>query len=425
MRPASYLTAPPRVAAKIIAPLGSGYTVVTMARSAGSDLDFAAFLPGRGHRHGRRGGRARAAHPAGGTGAVCRGHPRGRTHLARSRGGRATGGRALGGERGAHGRRRAAPALPRAAADPPRRRRAGAQDARLPPRAASEMTRVAAIDLGTNATRLLVADVEDGHVEEIVRRTRITRLGEGVDARRRLLPAPIARVRNTLADYRRELEALGAERTLAVATSAVRDAENGEAFLGEVEWSYGFATRLLSGDEEAALTLRGVGPLPAGTVVVDVGGGSTELITETFRLSMDVGSVRLTERFGDDEDAAAAHIRTLLPDLHATQALGVDGTTAELAFIGGSPTVTLTTIDESLAWLADSTEEERRARLLEPDRSEVLAAGVLILRETLRHLGLDSIDASERDLLNGAALEAAALPGAPEGDAPPGAYTCC
>jgi exopolyphosphatase/guanosine-5'-triphosphate,3'-diphosphate pyrophosphatase len=287
------------------------------------------------------------------------------------------------------------------------------------------MTRVAAIDLGTNATRLLVADVEDGRVDEIVRRTRITRLGEGVDARRRLLPVPIARVRNTLTEYRRELEALGAERTLAVATSAVRDAENGEAFLGEVEWSHGFATRLLSGDEEAAMTLRGVGPLPAGTVVVDVGGGSTELITEGFRLSMDVGSVRLTERFGSDEDAAAARIRALLPDVHATKALGVDGTTAELAAIAGSPTVTLATIDDTLAWLAGSTEEERRARLLEPDRSEVLAAGVLILRETLRHLGLRSVEAHERDLLNGAALEAAALPPAPDGEAPPGAYTCC
>ena len=104
--------------------------------------------------------------------------------------------------------------------------------------------RVAAVDLGTNTTRLLVADVDDGRVDEVHRETRITRLGEGVDARRRLLPVPIARVRNALADYRRTLERLGAERTLAVATSAVRDAENGEAFLGEVEWSYGFATRL-------------------------------------------------------------------------------------------------------------------------------------------------------------------------------------
>jgi exopolyphosphatase/guanosine-5'-triphosphate,3'-diphosphate pyrophosphatase len=285
--------------------------------------------------------------------------------------------------------------------------------------------RVAAIDLGTNATRLLVADVEDGRVEEVQRRTTITKLGEGVDARHRLLPVPIARVRNALTDYRRELESLGAERTLAVATSAVRDAENGEAFLGEVEWGYGFATRLLTGDEEAAMTLRGVGPLEPGTVVIDVGGGSTELITETFRTSMDIGSVRLTERFGIHQGAAAAYIRSQLPELEAERALGVDGTTAELAGLAGSQTVTLATIDETLDWLAVTTEQERRARLILPDRSEVLAAGVLILRETLRHLALDAIDASDRDLLNGAALAAAELPEPVEGEAPPGAYTCC
>jgi exopolyphosphatase / guanosine-5'-triphosphate,3'-diphosphate pyrophosphatase len=285
--------------------------------------------------------------------------------------------------------------------------------------------RVAAIDLGTNATRLLVADVDDGELTEVQRRTTITKLGEGVDARRRLLPVPVARVRNTLSDYRRELESLGAVRTLAVATSAVRDAENGEAFLGEIEWGYGFATRLLTGDEEAAMTLRGVGPLEPGTVVIDVGGGSTELITGSYRTSMDIGSVRLTERFGVHQGAAAAYIRSQLPELEAERALGVDGTTAELAGIAGSRTVTLKTIDETLEWLAVSDEDERRARLILPDRSEVLAAGVLILRETLRHLGLDAIDASDRDLLNGAALAAAELPEAVEGEAPPGAYTCC
>jgi exopolyphosphatase/guanosine-5'-triphosphate,3'-diphosphate pyrophosphatase len=287
------------------------------------------------------------------------------------------------------------------------------------------VTRVAAIDLGTNATRLLVADVEDGRVVEVQRRTAITKLGEGVDARRRLLPVPIARVRNTLRDYRRELESLGAERTLAVATSAVRDAENGEAFLGEVEWGYGFVTRLLSGDEEAAMTLRGVGPLEPGTLVIDVGGGSTELITDSFHTSLDIGSVRLTERYGIHQGAAAAYIRTQLPSLDVERAVGVDGTTAELAGLGGSRTVTLETIDETLDWLAVSTDEERRARLIQPDRSEVIAAGVLILRETLRHVGLGAIDASERDLLNGAALEAAELPEPVEGAAPPGAYTCC
>jgi exopolyphosphatase / guanosine-5'-triphosphate,3'-diphosphate pyrophosphatase len=171
--------------------------------------------------------------------------------------------------------------------------------------------------------------------------------------------------------------------------------------------------------------LRGVGPLDPGTVVIDVGGGSTELITDSFRTSMDIGSVRLTERFGIHQGAAAAYIRARLPELNAERALGVDGTTAELAGLAGSRTVTLTTIDDTLEWLAVTTEEERRARLILPDRSEVLAAGVLILRETLRRLGLDAIDASDRDLLNGAALEAAELPEPVEGEAPPGAYTCC
>ena len=287
------------------------------------------------------------------------------------------------------------------------------------------MTRVAAIDLGTNATRLLVADVADGDQTEVIRRTRITRLGEGVDARRRLLPLPIARVRNALTEFRREAEALGVERTLAVATSAMRDAENGEAFLGEIEWSYGFATRLLTGDEEAAMTLRGVGPLEPGTVVIDVGGGSTELITGGFRTSLDIGCVRLTERHAGDVDAMAAEIRAALPSIYVDRALNVDGTTAELAAFAGSKTVSLETVDQALAWLRSSTDEERRARLIEPDRSPVLAAGVVVVRETLRHLGLGETTASARDLLNGAALTAAELPEPEEGAAPPGAYTCC
>jgi exopolyphosphatase/guanosine-5'-triphosphate,3'-diphosphate pyrophosphatase len=287
------------------------------------------------------------------------------------------------------------------------------------------VTRVAAIDLGTNATRLLIADVADGDMTEVVRRTRITRLGEGVDARRRLLPLPIARVRNALTDYRREAEGLGAERTLAVATSAVRDAENGEAFLGEIEWSYGFATQLLSGDEEAAMTLSGVGPLEPGTVVVDVGGGSTELMTDGFRTSLDIGCVRLTERHDDDIEAMAADVRSALPPLRAERALNVDGTTAELAALTGGRTVTVAAIDRALEWLMAASDDERRARLVEPDRSEVLPAGVVIVRETLRHLGLGETTASDRDLLNGAALAAARLPEPEEGAAPPGAYTCC
>jgi len=295
------------------------------------------------------------------------------------------------------------------------------------------VTRVAAVDLGTNSTRLLIADVEDGRVDEVVRRTVVTRLGEGVDVRRRLLPVPIARVRNALADFRLELESLGVERTLAVATSAVRDAENGEAFLGEVEWSYGFATRLLSGDEEAELTRRGLGTLDQTTLVLDVGGGSTELIVGEFRSSLDVGSVRLTERYlhGDppaaaELDAAALEVRDLLPALAAQQAIGVAGTVAQLALLAGTAELTLGEIEKLLGGLAAlRLDERKRVPSLDPERAPVIVAGALIVREVLRCYELPGLRFSVRDLLDGAALEAASLPATAEGAAPPGAHTCC
>jgi exopolyphosphatase/guanosine-5'-triphosphate,3'-diphosphate pyrophosphatase len=304
------------------------------------------------------------------------------------------------------------------------------------------VTRVAAIDLGTNTTRLLVADVVDGVLDQVVRRTAITRLGEGVDARRRLLPEPIARVRNVLSDYRREAESLGAERALLVATSAVRDAENGEAFLGEIEWSYGFATRLLCGEEEAELTLRGVGALAPGAVVLDVGGGSTELIGAGVHTSLDIGSVRLTERFlhsdppmADELDACAAHVRSLLPDVAVASLVGVAGTVTTLVALdegGYDPAVThgyrlrLEQVERQCARLAAATVEERRGFAgLEPERAPVIVGGVLVVREALSRYGLDDLTVSERDILDGAALAAAELPERAEGDAPPGAYTCC
>jgi exopolyphosphatase/guanosine-5'-triphosphate,3'-diphosphate pyrophosphatase len=319
--------------------------------------------------------------------------------------------------------------------------------------------RVAALDLGTNTTRLLVADVANGSVEEVVRRSQITRLGEGVDARHRLLPLPITRVRNCLADYRRELEALGAERALAVATSAIRDADNGEAFLGEVEWSYGFKTRLLSGEDEALLTLRGVASgreLDGHTLVIDVGGGSTELVagfldSVAFRISTELGSVRLTERYlrgdppGEGElSVCAAAIRSLLGERVPDEARGavdaaiaVAGTTTSLAALDlglveyeaervDGHKLTHDAVHAQLTRLAAIPLEERRqVPGLEPERAPVIVAGAMILRETMRYFALDEVEVSERDLLDGAALEAAQLPEPVEGDAPPGAYTCC
>jgi exopolyphosphatase/guanosine-5'-triphosphate,3'-diphosphate pyrophosphatase len=296
---------------------------------------------------------------------------------------------------------------------------------------------VAAVDLGTNTTRLLVGDVEGGRVEELHRETRITRLGEGVDARRRLLPVPVARVRNTLTDYRRTAESLGAERTLLVATSAVRDAENGEAFLGEIEWSYGFATRLLSGDEEAELTQRGVGELEATTLLVDIGGGSTELALDGFRRSLPLGSGRFTERHGEDVEASIQAARALLPELGPEGAVGVAATITSIAALDlgleeydrARVHGHVLTRDGARAQLerlaALPLEERRRVPALDPDRAPVIVAGGAILLAILEGYGLESIRVSERDLLDGAALAAAELPEPEEGAAPPGAYTCC
>ena len=305
--------------------------------------------------------------------------------------------------------------------------------------------RVGVVDLGTNSTRLVVADVDADRVDEVSRHTVITRLGEGVDERRKLLPLPVARVRNALSDYRRELEELGAERVLAIGTSAIRDAENGEAFLGEIEWSYGFATRLLSGDEEAELTRRGVAngrAVDDDTLVLDVGGGSTELITAAERTSIDVGSVRLTERHlrsdpptREELEAAAQTVRDELPPLDPRDAIGVAGTITTLAALelGGYDLervhrhrLTREAVDSLLARLASLPLDERRELPgLEPERAPVIVGGAIVVREVLERYGLDGLEASERDLLHGAAVEAAALPAVEEGDAPPGAYTCC
>jgi exopolyphosphatase / guanosine-5'-triphosphate,3'-diphosphate pyrophosphatase len=319
--------------------------------------------------------------------------------------------------------------------------------------------RVAAIDLGTNSTRLLIADVEKGRLAEVDRDTTVTRLGEGVDERRRLLPLPITRVRNVLTDYRRRLEALAAERALAIATSAVRDAENGEAFLGEVEWSYGFSTQLLSGHDEALMMFRGVTAereVADGTVIVDIGGGSTELVVGgpagvDWHASLDIGSVRLTERALRSDPPAPAELDACAVAVHALlaervpdevrgrvrSAIGVAGTITSLAALAlglheydresvhGSR-LTAAALGEQLERLASAPLAERRnMRPLDPERAPVIVGGAVIARETLAFFELDALEISERDILDGAALAAAELPAPEEGAAPPGAYACC
>jgi exopolyphosphatase/guanosine-5'-triphosphate,3'-diphosphate pyrophosphatase len=302
--------------------------------------------------------------------------------------------------------------------------------------------RVAAIDLGTNSTRLLVADVDTGNAASgsrlaaIEQRLEITRLGEGVDALGRLQPAPVARVHRVLDRYTAEAAAHGAERVLAVATSAVRDASNGQAFLTELERRYGLAARLLDGREEAEITWRGVTcdrDLTEETLVVDIGGGSTELLVGGpggvgYAASLQLGAVRLTERFlhgnpppPDELAAAAAHIRSLLPALAVRAAIGVAGTVTTVATIDldlaehdaeqihghrlGRAAVERVTTDLACLPLA----ERACVRGLEPARAPVILGGLVTLREIMDAYRLTEIEVSEHDVLHGAALLAAEI----------------
>ena len=198
--------------------------------------------------------------------------------------------------------------------------------------------------------------------------------------------------------------------------------------------------------------LRGVTsgrPALDDVLVVDIGGGSTELVLAkqgevTFSTSLDVGCVRLTERFlGSDPPsrpelaAAGAYVRSLLPTLEAQRAIGVAGTVTTLATLDlgddeydpqrtHGHRLSLGSVEEQLARLTAMTTEERLAvRGIEPGRAEVIVAGVVVLHEVMTAYGLAEIEVSERDILHGAALAAAELPEPEEGAAPPGAYTCC
>ena len=301
--------------------------------------------------------------------------------------------------------------------------------------------RVAVIDIGSNSTRTLVAEIGSGPVgttiDEVARHSRVTRLARGLETSGGLATEAIDEVSEVVGDYLAMVRELGAERTVAIATSAVRDADNGEAFLGEVEWSYGFVTRLLSGDEEAALTLRGIGAVEAGTLVVDIGGGSTELqvVGTGLRRSLDVGCVRMTERFGEDVQAIRAHVGGLLPELETTRAIGVAGTVTTIAALDlklseydperiHGHVISRRAVDEQTMRLRGLSLAER-AKIVEPGRAPVIVAGAAILAEIVDRYELYGIRASERDILHGAALAAAELPEPEEGAAPPGAYSCC
>jgi len=297
--------------------------------------------------------------------------------------------------------------------------------------------RVGTVDLGTNSTRLLVADVRDGELEEAERLLEITRLGDRVDTDGRLADAAMDRVHAALDRYAARAAELGTDRMLATATSAVRDAANGREFLADVGRRHGFETRLLSGREEAELTYRGVtsrlaaGP---GTLVCDIGGGSTELVLGgpdgvVDATSLDIGCVRMSERCLHDDPPSAAELAALrtavaeiLPDRLTSAArtlVGVAGTVTTLAAIDldlerevpelvDGHELARSTVEALLERLAALPLTERRSvRGLMPERAPTIVAGAAIAAEVMRAAGAGRMIVSERDILHGAALAAA------------------
>jgi exopolyphosphatase / guanosine-5'-triphosphate,3'-diphosphate pyrophosphatase len=300
--------------------------------------------------------------------------------------------------------------------------------------------RVAVVDIGTNSSRLLVADLEDGRVvRQLTKHSEVTRLGEGVDATGRLGDEPMERVFGVLEAYRDEADELGAELRVGVLTSAVRDATNGDEFTTAVRKRFGFDARTIDGDTEAALTFAGATSErdPADRmplVVVDIGGGSTELVqgaggTLEFHVSTQAGVVRQTERHlhtdpprPDEIQALATEVRGIFLD-NVPEAV-LDDVSAGIAVAGTATSAAAiaqelmpydpdkvhgyvlerTELDRLLQMLAALPLDERReVPGLHPDRAPTIVAGIVILQQVLDAFALDRVEVSDHDILQGAA----------------------
>ena len=307
------------------------------------------------------------------------------------------------------------------------------------------MKRVAAVDMGTNSTRLLVADVDGrGRAAKLVtveRRTQITRLGQGVDRDRTLQPEAIERTLAALREYRGVIDELGVERVRATATSAARDASNRDALFDPTERVLGVRPELLAGEAEARLEFLGATAgltEPGPYLVLDVGGGSTELIVGTDEpeglVSVDVGCVRLTEQFlhsdpptAEELSQAVSVVRDQLADVGrqlpaarlAPTLVGTAGTVWTLAAIelgvdaARSDLIdhfrlTKAAAEDVFRTLATEPIARRRHNPgLEPGRVDVIVGGAIVVVSVMRHWGFDSMLVSEADILDGLARDTA------------------
>ena len=301
--------------------------------------------------------------------------------------------------------------------------------------------RVAVVDIGSNSTRLLIADVEDGTVtDELERISVVTRLGAGVDADGRLRDDAMERVYSTLADFRALIDRHHADTALAVLTSAVRDAANGKEFAEVVEHRFGLTPHVLTGDQEARLSFLGAtsdrDPSDkTPTLLVDIGGGSTEVVIGTgrdaeFHVSNQVGVVRQTERHIHSDPPTDAELEAVREDAQAVlrqgvpaerredvkRAIAVAGTATSLAAIAQELdpydpekvhgyVLSRTEAEAILGRLASMPLAERRhVAGLDPARAPTIVAGAVILLCVLDLFGLSETEVSEHDILRGAAL---------------------
>jgi exopolyphosphatase / guanosine-5'-triphosphate,3'-diphosphate pyrophosphatase len=305
--------------------------------------------------------------------------------------------------------------------------------------------RVAVVDVGSNSTRLLIAEVAGGRVAEVERQSRVTRLGRGVDLSGQLSAEAIEAACEAVADYVALCHEAGVERIDSIATSAVRDASNGSAFVAELRERFALSPRVLDGEEEARLTYLGATHEHSPdepTLIIDIGGGSTELIVGTgdeiaFHTSLQAGVVRHSERHivadpptASELEALSADVRGLIevategqPAATARAGIAVAGTPTSLASVemGLEPydpkqvhghTLTLVSIQHLLSQLA-SAPLSKRAKIpgLHPDRAPNIVAGVVILVEAMRAFDLERIEVSEHDILYGTALMAISASG--------------
>ena len=299
--------------------------------------------------------------------------------------------------------------------------------------------RVAVIDVGTNSARLLVADVDGGVVSPVERRSTVTRLGRGVDLSGRLSAEAIEDACAAIGGYVDAYRELGAETVEAIATSAVRDAENGSAFVAELRERFALSARVLDGEEEARLTYLGATsaqPPTEPTLVIDIGGGSTEMIVGTgaeisFHASLQAGVVRHSERHVGTDPPTVVELESLASDVRGLiESATVAGVEARAAIaVAGTPTslaavemelepydparvhghvLSLPSIQRMLSQLASTPLAERvRIAGMHPDRAPTIVAGVVILVEAMRAFGLEQVTVSEQDILYGTAIAAA------------------